>query len=40
MRNTISLSTTRPRTDEFRTVAIAGANGMVGHHLVEALQVR
>lgn len=30
--------TTRPRADESRTVAIAGANGMVGHHLVEALQ--
>src|ERR1035438_8748819 len=30
--------TTRPRADEARTVAIAGANGMVGHHLVEALQ--
>jgi len=31
--------TTKPRADESRTVAIAGANGMVGHHLVEALQV-
>jgi len=30
--------TTRPRADESRTVAIAGANGMVGHRLVEALQ--
>ena len=30
--------TTRPRADQPRTVAIAGANGMVGHHLVEALQ--
>ena len=27
--------TTRPRADECRTVAIAGANGMVGHNLVE-----
>ena len=39
MHNTIPLTTTtRPRADESRTVAIAGANGMVGHHLVEALQ--
>ena len=30
--------TTRPRADKSRTVAIAGANGMVGQHLVEALQ--
>ena len=30
--------TTRPRADESRTVAIAGANGLVGRHLVEALQ--
>ena len=30
--------TTRPGADESRTVAIAGANGMVGHRLVEALQ--
>ena len=29
--------TARPRADESRTVAIAGANGMVGRHLVEAL---
>ena len=29
---------TRPRAGESRTVAIAGANGMVGHRLVEALQ--
>jgi len=30
--------TTRPGANESRTVAIAGANGMVGRHLVEALQ--
>ena len=30
--------TTTPRADKSRTVAIAGANGMVGQHLVEALQ--
>jgi uncharacterized protein (TIGR01777 family) len=30
--------TTRPRASGSRTVAIAGANGLVGHHLVEALQ--
>jgi uncharacterized protein len=29
--------TTRPRADASRTVAIAGANGMVGRHLVAAL---
>ena len=30
--------TTRPGADKPRTVAIAGANGMVGQRLVEALQ--
>ena len=34
------MTTTRPRSSGSRTVAIAGATGMVGRHLVEALLVR
>src|SRR5262249_33620693 len=34
------IMTTRPRASESRTVAIAGATGMVGRHLVEALLAR